>query len=149
MTGHTWALRLLDIAADCPDAGAIGVQVQDSAATVTIEADGIVTDAATFAEDDTNGSMTLAQFTTNYGGNTRSVNVDPEFTDAENGDFSFDSDSPLYEAGGDVGLATDFAGNDREAPRDIGSLEMSFTPAEPSAQGGGSPLAPRIAFYRD
>lgn len=124
LTGHAYHFVLRDIAAKCTDPASIGIRLRGGGATITCDADGIVTDAAVFAEDD-GEAMTLAEFAAAYGGNARSAHVDPEFTDAEAGDFSFDGTSPLYEAAGIEGLAVDVLGQPRTAPRDIGAIEES------------------------
>jgi hypothetical protein len=48
---------------------------------------------------------------------------DPIFTDAANGDFTLASNSPCINAGTDVGLTTDFAGNPIVGNPDIGAYE--------------------------
>jgi len=51
------------------------------------------------------------------------VNANPQFTDAANGDFTPQSNSPCIDAGTDVGLTTDFAGNPIVGNPDIGAFE--------------------------
>jgi hypothetical protein len=49
--------------------------------------------------------------------------AEPSFTDAADADFTLQSDSPCINAGTDVGLTTDFAGNPLVGTPDIGAYE--------------------------
>jgi hypothetical protein len=56
---------------------------------------------------------------------SNSVIGNPQFTDAANGDFTLQSNSPCIDAGTDVGLTTDFAGNPIVGDPDIGAFESA------------------------
>ncbi len=60
---------------------------------------------------------------TAYGGTTNSVESDPLFTDAENADFTLQSNSPCINAGSDVGLTVDYEGDEIIDNPDIGAYE--------------------------
>ena len=132
VSGHTWRLKLRDIAAACGGvAGSSAIQVLSTPATMEIDAEGIVTDADDFAEVD-GSPVSLATFVSAFGAGTGCAEAtDPDFADAAGGDFSVDSGSPLWEAGGGLGLPVDHEGTARSSPTDIGAIESS-----PSGDGG-------------
>jgi parallel beta-helix repeat protein len=57
------------------------------------------------------------------GFDAHSVNSDPLFTDIANSDFTLQAGSPCINAGTDVGLTTDYAGNPIVGNPDIGAFE--------------------------
>ena len=67
---------------------------------------------------------TWADWKTTSGQDGNSINEDPTFTDAANGDFTIQVGSPCINAGTDVGLTTDYTGNIVGALPDIGAYEL-------------------------
>ncbi len=72
---------------------------------------------------------TYAIFDDSVGGATNSVAGDPLFTDAANNDFTLDDSSPAIDAGTDVSLVLDYAGNTVpfNVLPDIGAYEYSVS----------------------
>lgn len=68
---------------------------------------------------------TYAAWEAAYGGDSHSVEVDPEMEDPGNRDFHLKSTSPCIDAGTDVGLTTDYDGNTIpfNVTPDIGAFE--------------------------
>jgi parallel beta-helix repeat protein len=55
------------------------------------------------------------------------VEADPLFVDPDNGDFTLKAESPCIDAGVDVGLPTDIAGNAVDNPPEIGAYQSLLT----------------------
>jgi parallel beta-helix repeat protein len=76
-------------------------------------------------------TFTFSEWQNATTGDSHSINADPLFVDAPNNNFKLQSDSPCIDAGTDVGLKQDFAGNlrpqdgngDGIAEFDIGAYE--------------------------
>jgi hypothetical protein len=66
---------------------------------------------------------TYATWETAYGKSTHSVEADPLFVDAANGDFHLRPGSPAINAGTNVGLTKDYNGNPIVGAPDIGAFE--------------------------
>ena len=66
---------------------------------------------------------TYTAWETDYGGTTNSVKADPKFVSTSIPDFHLLSSSPAINAGVDVGLTTDYAGNEIWENVDIGAYE--------------------------
>lgn len=69
---------------------------------------------------------TYAAWETAYGGSTHSINADPLMTDPANVDFTLQATSPCINAGVDVGLSTDYAGNSIVPPVEIGAYNFLY-----------------------
>jgi len=78
----------------------------------------------------------FADWKTNSGQDTHSMAVDPLMTDPGSDDFTLQVGSPCINAGTDVGLTEDYAGNSVLAIPDIGAYEHQGAEAAPS-QGSG------------
>jgi len=71
------------------------------------------------------GHLTFAEWQSIYSQDAQSINTDPLFVDAENADFTLQSSSPCINAGTDVGLTQDYAGNNVSGTPDIGAYEKT------------------------
>ena len=69
------------------------------------------------------GKSTYDAWETAYGGTTNSVEADPLFVSTVTPDFRLQASSPAINAGVDVGLTTDYAGNEIWENVDIGAYE--------------------------
>jgi hypothetical protein len=73
--------------------------------------------------DDVTGYDTLSSFQSGESQDANSISNDPSFTDEANDDFTLQEGSPCINAGVDVGLTEDYAGNPIVGTPDIGAYE--------------------------
>jgi hypothetical protein len=71
---------------------------------------------------------TLAAWQKASGSGANCLAVDPQLKDPERGDFSLEAGSPAIDAGIDVGLTRDYAGNPIRGRPDVGAIESGRGP---------------------
>jgi hypothetical protein len=76
------------------------------------------------------------------------VFADPLFVDPTTNDFRISSDSPAYNAGFNLGIATDYDGTARVAPPDIGAFEVTTPKIPPELLARKAELEAQIAVLQ-
>jgi parallel beta-helix repeat protein len=85
----------------------------------------VYTTRSFIAKDGSYGDQTLAKWQANRGWDKNSIQADPQFTNADAGDFSLKSTSPAINKGVSVSLTTDFFGNALSGTPDLGAVEYT------------------------